>query len=97
MTTKSVLRVLLYGNVLQRDFLSESSGGIRGTRRRFNVLGIEPQYTLNHRFFSINNDLITGFRLSLEREEENRTQSVSVTKTLGTTFSRSELGSTGLA
>lgn len=97
LTKESALRVLLYGNVFQRDFLSEGSGGIRGTRRRFNILGFEPQYTLKHRLFNISNDLIAGFRLSLEREEENRTQSASVRDTKGTTFSRSELGGVGLA
>ncbi len=113
LTANSSFRLLLYMNMFERFWHIEGDSKFFGDKtdpnniipkrtlsafkRRFNVLGIEPQYTLAHKLFDIPNDLITGIRLSAERENENRAENDNLTSRHGITFSTSELEAVAVA
>lgn len=97
LTAVSNIRVLMYMNMFERFWHIERPSAFFGKntlsafKRRFNVFGVEPQYTLAHNLFNIPNDLITGIRLSAERENENRSENDNLTSRHGITFSTTEI------
>jgi len=87
------LQATTFGNFFERNWFIAGTSTTRNDqfRRKFDVFGLEPRYSLNYNLFGLKNQLISGFRLYLDRETDRQVRGSSPTARTGTTLANNEL------
>lgn len=94
------IRGTLYGNFFERNWFiaGTSTTSNNQVRRKFDVFGAEPQYTLSYSLLGLENNLLTvGARAHLDRETDRQVRGTSPKARTGTTAENAELGTTAFA
>ncbi len=95
----NTLRVLAYGNFFERNWFIQTQSATTGAlgttndqfRRKFNVLGIEPQWHHTYRLLGRENTLIVGLRYYVDRLTDVRAVGTSPADKNGRTTQNADL------
>lgn len=94
------LKATMYGNFFERNWFiaGTSTTSNNQVRRKFDVFGAEPRYTLSYSLLGLEQNVLTaGARVYLDRETDRQVTGSSARARTGTTTENAELGTTAYA
>jgi Fe(3+) dicitrate transport protein len=94
------IRTLLFGSFFERNWFIAGRSTTQNNqfRRKFDVIGVEPQYTLGYSLPILGaNTLTAGFRIYVDRETDRQVRGASPKARSGTTVENAELGTIAYA
>ncbi len=94
------IQATTFGSFFERNWFIAGTSSTQNDqfRRKFDVYGLEPRYTLNYNLLGLkNNQFISGFRLYLDRETDRQVRGNHPTARRGTTRENNELQTVAFA
>lgn len=89
-----LIQATTFGSFFERNWFIAGTSSTQNDqfRRKFDVYGLEPRYSLNYNLFGLkNSQFISGFRLYLDRETDRQVRGNHPTARRGTTRENNEL------